>query len=565
MKDLIKKLILEAVKAADIAITPEELDKIMVEYPEPQLGDYSTNAALILSKSAGKPPRELAELIAGKIEGKIFGRPQVAGPGFINLRLEADKLVADLFRVSTEGLPRPQQRDEKILVEYFQPNIAKPMHIGLLRTTIIGDALKRMLMFLGYKVESDTHMGDWGTQFGLLLLAYKKYGDEETIKKDPVNELNKIYVRINAEAEADSAVREAGKAEFAKLERGDEENRRVWQKFVDMSMEKFLLINEWMDVLAFEHHWPESYYEKMMPEVVEKLKRKGLLKESQGAQIVDLSERGLGVAIVIKSDGSTTYLLRDLATFIYRKGLGFGRQLYVVDSRQSHAFRQLFAILMLMGEMEPGEGAHIDYGFISFEGSALSTRKGNMVLVEDVLRHAQEKAAKIIEEKNPGLEKKQEAVKAIAVGALKYFDLSHNRHSDIDFDWDTALSFEGNSGPYLQYTHARLRSILRKAQTDWHSSKPAMERLPEDSARRAMVMIENFQDIVAEALSDYMPNLFANYLYELAETLNRFYHESPVLAAEGETRDFRLHVVSAGANTLAEGLRLLGITPLEEM
>ncbi|MGE5392694.1 MAG: arginine--tRNA ligase [Candidatus Saccharibacteria bacterium] len=563
MKKQIKQLVFGAIKELGINPQADELSRITIERPEPELADYSTNAALILAKTAGKKPRELAEAIASKIASGSIGKTEVAGPGFINFRLSDERLLRSVREIAARGIGKPKVAGEKILVEYFQPNIAKPMHIGLLRTTIIGDALKRMLMFLGNTVESDTHMGDWGTQFGLLLLAYKKYGDGAVIEKDPVNELNKIYVKINQEAEADSAVREAGKAEFAKLEQGDKDNRAIWQKFVDMSMEKFLLINEWMDILAFEHHWPESYYENLMPAIVEKLQSLNLLKESQGAKIVDLENQSLGVAVVIKSDGSTTYLLRDLATFVYRKSLGFSRQLYVVDSRQSHAFRQLFAILKLMGEMKDEEGVHVDYGFISFEGSALSTRKGNMVLVEDVLRQAQEKAAAVIEEKNPELKNKQEVVKAVAIGALKYFDLSHNRHSDIDFDWNTALSFDGNSGPYLQYTYARLKSILRKAGDEAASQAPDAELDP--AGRQVLVLLENFADTVEESLSGYMPNLFANYLYELSEALNKFYHSSPVLTAEGDLKKLRLSIVAAGANALAEGLKLLGITPLEEM
>lgn len=565
MKEQLLQLIFEAIRKAGLEVSDSERKKITIEYPEPSHGDYSTNAALILAKKAGKSPRDTAEALVSALESLDFEKPEVAGPGFINFKLKSEKLLESVFVVSKNGIRKPESKNEKILVEYFQPNIAKPMHIGLLRTTVIGDALKRMLLFMGYQAESDTHMGDWGTQFGLLLLAYKKYGDASAIKNDPINELNKIYVRINEEAEQDSAVRDAGKAEFVKLEKGDKENRAIWQTFVDMSMEKFLLINEWMDILAFEHHWPESHYETLMPQVVEKLKEKGLLKTSQGAQIVDLEDKGLGVAVVIKSDGSTTYLLRDLAAFIYRKSLGYRRQLYVVDSRQSHVFRQLFAILLLLGEMTEGEGVHIDYGFISFAGAALSTRKGNMVLVEEVLEQAQQKVAQIIEEKNPDLPNKKEAVRAISIGAIKYFDLSHNRHSDIDFDWNSALSFEGNSGPYLQYTYARLKSILRKAGTENWQELELSPQFMDESARKVSVMIQKFSDVVTESLTEFMPNILANYLYELAESLNRFYHDNPVLKAEGGARDLRLHVVSAGAKTLAEGLKLLGIIPLEEM
>jgi arginyl-tRNA synthetase len=331
-----------------------------------------------------------------------------------------------------------------------------------------------------------------------------------------------------------------------------------------------------MDILPFDHDWPESFYEDKMVPVLKKLHLKGLLKDSQGAKIVDLEDQGLGIAVLIKSDGATLYLLRDLATFIYRKSLGFTKQLYVVDSRQSHTFHQLFAILKLMGEIEEGEAVHIDYGFLSFKGEALSTRKGNMILAKDVVAQAKEKVAKIIAEKNPDLANKEHAIHAISVGALKYFDLSHNRHSDIEFDWEKVLDFEGDSGPYLQYAYARLSSILRKGRRekgegkDHESSKvfPLVSLPPNLSATEREILFKSniLHEIVEDSVKDYLPNILANYLYNFATLLNRFYHESPVIAEKDEEiKSFRLALISAAKNTLGHGLELLGIEPLEEM
>ncbi|MBI4049353.1 MAG: arginine--tRNA ligase [Candidatus Doudnabacteria bacterium] len=458
------------------------------------------------------------------------------------------------------------------MLEYFQPNIAKPLHVGHMRTAIIGDCLKRMLLHLGHHVESDTHMGDWGTQFGFLILAHKKFGE--------VNE--KRYAELNAEAEKDPSVREHAKQEFVKLEQGDKENRKIWQGLVEESVKKFLNFAQNFGLLPFDHHWPESFYEDKMPDIVIKLKSKKLLKLSQGAQVVNLEDQGLGVAIIIKSDGGTTYLLRDLATFIFGKQQGFAKHLYVVDNRQSLHYKQLFAILKLMGEMGvrgvKGEGIHIDYGFMSFKGEALSTRKGNIVKASDLLAEAEAKVAKIIADKNPDLKNKQEVIRAVAKAALKYFDLKHNRHSDIEFDWDQALDFEGNSGPYLQYTYARLASILRKTSTPLN---PPLKGGKEENSppnlggdrggissteHRVLFLSSIFTEKVAEAIEDYLPNLFANYLYELVSAVNKFYHESPVLQEKDENKkSFRLQLVKKAKEALGKGLDLLGIKALDEM
>jgi len=562
MKEKIAQLVIDAAGSLNLKVDDVLLSKIAVTYPDPKLGDYATNAALILAKEAKIKPLDLAQQIAEKIEMTDLEKVEAVAPGFINFKLKTELLL------SSQADPEPI--GDRILVEYFQPNVAKPMHMGLMRTAIIGDAISRMLKFLGHHVESDTHMGDWGTQFGLVLLAYKKYGNQGMLELDPINELNKLYVKINEEAVKHPQIHEDAKQEFVKLERGDSENRALWKKFVDLSLEKFLKINDLMDIQPFDNHWPESFYENKMPKIVVELKAKGFLKESQGAQIVDLENQGLGIALIVKSDGGTTYLLRDLATFIYRKSLGFQKQLYVVDVRQAHAFQQLFAILKLLGHMKDGEATHIDYGFMSFKGEVLSTRKGNMVLAEDVVATAEEKVAKIIAEKNPNLADKNYVIKSVAQGALKYFDLSHNRHSDIEFDWDKALDFEGDSGPYLQYAHARLSSILRKFQiTNDKFQTNSNFQIPisiTSTERQVLFQSSILPEVAADAVKDFMPNVLANYLYNFAQLLNKFYHESPVIAEKDEkVKNFRLGLIAKARSTLGKGLDLLGIEALEEM
>ena len=581
MKDQIRQLIQSVIEK----LYPEQKDLVFsVDYAPSNIdADFASNAAMILAKKMGKKPMEVAEEIKSDLSAPITGHlpspgekgvgVTVAVPGFLNFKLPAEALLGNLREIIQKGEEyglTPTKSKEKILMEYFQPNIAKPLHVGHMRSAIIGDSLFRIQKFLGAAVESDTHMGDWGTQFGLLLYAYKQWGDEAVVARDPINELNKLYIRINAEAEKNPELHEAGKTEFVKLEQGDKENRELWQKFVDLSMERFLKINELLDISRFDHHWPESFYEDKMPEVLQRLQNAGLIKESDGAQIVDLTPAKLGTAIIVKSDGGTTYLLRDLATFIYRKrDKGFQRQIYVVDNRQSHHFRQLFKILEMLGEWQEGEGAHVDFGFMSLPEGAMSTRKGNVIELEQLVAKAIEKAKAIIAEKNSDLKNAGAVARDVAIGALKYFDLSHNRHSDIVFTWDKALAFEGNTGPYLQYTHARLRSILRKAGEN--SPRPFLPKRGDggefqEEELAVLRQLMRFGDAVSSAASEMMPSVLASYQYELADLVNSFYHAVPVLQEKDEAaRAFRLNLVAASAIVLKNGLGLLGIEAPEEM
>ena len=563
MKDQIKKTVRQAVEK----LYPDVEVDFSVDYaPEITGADLATNVAMILAKKVGRKPMDIAEEITREI-GKIREiEVEVALPGFINFKIQinpAEILQEVAARGDKYGGLISGHKNEKVLVEYFQPNIAKPLHIGHMRSAVIGDCLYRLEKLFSKTVESDTHMGDWGTQFGILLYGYKKWGDDSVIKKDPINELNQLFIRANAEIEAHPETKEQAKAEFVKLEQGDKENRRIWKQFVDWSLEKFSGIYELLDIHRHEHNWPESFYEDKMPAIVESLEQKGLLKESQGAKIVDLSEYSLGTAVVIKSDEGTTYLLRDLATFIYRKKQGFTKQLYVVDVRQKHAFEQLFKILELMGQWKLGEGEHIDYGFMSLPTGALSTRKGQIVALEDVVEEATNQAARIIAEKNSDLKDSKQVARDVAIGALKYFDLSHNRHSNIVFDWDRALDFSGNSGPYLMYTHARIKSILRKAE-----DKPKIKE-PEYRHEREITLLKllrKFPWETAASAGSATPSILADYLYKLVSEFNVYYQEVQILKEEDKMlRISRLALIAGIAQVLKNGLYLLGIKAPEEM
>jgi arginyl-tRNA synthetase len=549
---------------------------LSITSPEPQFGDYSTNTALILAKKLKVNPKDVANKIIEQIKKEdkkqYFSAIEEKG-GFINFTFSEEFLLKNLSKII-------EQRElfgssllgggKKILVEYFQPNVAKPLHLGHLRTAIIGDSLFRIFLSQGFKAESDTHLGDWGTQFGLVLLAYKKYGDIKVIEKNPIEELNKLYVQINSEIESNPELREEGKQEFVKLEQGDKENRELWKKFKDWSWQEYEVVYKDLEIRKSDHDWPESFFEDKMSAVIAELKSKGLLKESQGAQIVDLEAYGLGIALLVKSDGGTTYLLRDLATYIFRKSQGFEQQFYVVDVRQSHTLKQTFKIVELLGYIKhPEEAVHISYGFLTLPEGAMSTRKGTVVGAKEFIENVQKEALKIIEEKNPKLREKELVANKVAAGAIKYFDLSHNLKSDIVFDPKKAISFEGNTGPYLMYTHARIHGILRKSEIRNPKSeinfKSEILNLKSEELSVLRKLLK-FPEVVTQVSEDYLPNLLCNYLFELSQTFNAFYQEVPVLQEENDDlRSFRLQLVTATAQVIKNGLYLLGIEAPEEM
>ncbi len=578
MKAYISELIFEAIKQ----ISPDEAGGVFasrlvdVTYPKAGFGDYASNAAMVLFKKFTKAPADsptdfaavLAEKVAALDHQKTFSKVESAG-GFINFWLSESFLANNLRKIQQSGESYGQSdigAGKKILVEYFQPNIAKPLHLGHLRTAIIGDSIFRILKFTGHDVESDTHLGDWGTQFGLLILAYKKWGDDNQIASDPIDELNKLYVKINAEMEGDESLREQGKQEFVKLEQGDEENIALWQQFKDWSWSEYKVIYDDLEIRKSDHDWPESFYADKMPQVLDMLRAKGLLKESQGAQIVDLEDRGLGVAVVVKGDGGTTYLLRDLATYIFRKQEGFDKQLYVVDNRQTHTLAQTFKILELLGVItSPEEAVHIAYGVLSLPEGQMSTRKGTMIGAKELISKAQEKALAIIQDKNPALSQKEQVAGQVMRAALKYFDLSHNYKSDIVFTWDKALSFEGNTGPYLQYTHARINGILRKGQIQDNDQVAQPAELTEQELA-VLRKLNQFTEVVQQAASNYTPNVICNYLYELSQIFNSFYEAIPILKEDDQHKKaFRIAMIRSTATVLSTGLTLLGVQAPKEM
>lgn len=555
------------------------LEDISITAPDPQFGDYSTNLALVAAKRLKASPKEVAEkLIAGirAHDTKGLFSEVYEARGFINLRLSEKALLSNLARILELGdLYGCSMAGEgkKVVVEYFQNNVAKPPHVGHLRSAVIGDCILRVLKSQGYKTVSDTHIGDWGVQFGILIYAYKEFikagGKKEDIEKDPIAELNKLYVDMSAKIDADPSLREKGKEEFVRLEQGETQNRELWQWFVRESLEDFERYRSWLGVLPFDHNLGESFYEDKMPAVLEGLKAKGLITVGEtGEQYVDLESRGLGRAILVKSDGGTTYLLRDLATYVFRKGeFDFWKNIYIVDNRQSHHFKQLFGVLELFGHSATADSLHVDFGFMSLPEGAISTRKGTTVNLKAWIQEAEKKALQIIEEKNPGLANKQAVASLVALAAIKYFDLSHNRKTEITFTWEHALSFEGNTGPYMQYTHARIHGILRKSADDISRALPELQDGQLHAAELAVMRkLQQFPEVLEQVARDFLPNLLCGYLFELSQVFNAFYESVDVLKeANPELRLLRLKLITATAQVIRNGLYLLGIQSPEEM
>ena len=546
---------------------------IEISTPDPQFGDYATNVALKLAKGLKTNPQELAQKLAVELlaidSKKHFSEISAAG-GFINFRVAQSELIKNmqsvidqvqLYGASAVGQGRT------VVIEYFQNNVAKPPHVGHLRSAVVGDSLVRIFKSQGYKTISDTHIGDWGTQFGILIHAFKTMGDRKVVEQDPIAELNKLYVAMSEQIDANPELHELGKAEFKKLEEGDPENRELWEWFVKVSLEDFAKYQQLLKLLPFDFNLGESFYEDKMPKVLEEFKQKDLVETGETGELyVDLEPYNMGRCILVKSDGATTYHLRDFATYIYRrKEFNFYKNLYVVDNRQSHHFIQLFKVLELAGYEAYQDSSHVDLGFMSLPEGPISTRKGNIISLQALFDEAKSRAVKIIDEKNPDLKNKDEVSEKVASAAIKYFDLSHNRRTEFTFAWDTALAFEGNTGPYLQYTHARIYGILRKAEIKSFKYQAASIKL-EQKELEIMRKLMQFQETLVKVTQDYTPNLLCNYLFELSQSFNGFYQDIPVINETDENlKNFRLSLISATAQVIYNGLYLLGIEAPEEM
>ena len=537
-----------------------------------EFGDFQTNFAMMSSKLIGKNPREIANTIIENFEkNDIIEKLEVAGPGFINIFLKNSFLNEEIKKLENEKYDFSFLNiDKTVIIDYSSPNIAKRMHIGHLRSTIIGDSIKRILNFLGFKTLADNHIGDWGTQFGKLIVAYKNWLDKKAYEEDPIGELERIYVLFSDKAKKDPALEDEAREELKKLQLGNEDNQKLWKEFIDISLKEYNKVYERLDV-NFDYYYGESFYNDMMPSVLEELKKKNIAREDQGALVVFFEDDKLPPAIVQKKDGSFLYTTSDLATMKFRKNeLKVDEAVYLTDDRQQNHFKQVFEIGKMLGKPYDYKKTHIVFGIMRFGDQIFSSRSGNTIRLVDLLDEAKKQVKKVIDEKNPNIpeEEKEKIAETIGSGAIKYFDLSQNRTSDITFTWEKVLNFEGNTGPYLQYTYVRIMSIFRKLEEENINVENTDIVLDEMAGieRELASELLKFPQAVVKSYENFRPNIIADYLFDTAKLFNSFYNSSSILKEEDkQVMDARILLAKKTAFVLKEGLELLGIKTVNRM
>lgn len=562
-----KKLISESIKSEIEDLTLEEITALIEVPPNKEMGDYAF-PCFKLAKIFRKAPNAIAEDLAGKIQPTDDINKIINLGGYVNFFVNKESLAK---KVINQVLSEKENygksefgKGKTVVVEYSSPNIAKPFHIGHVRTTVIGNALSKIYQSQGYHVEKLNHLGDYGTQFGKLIVAYKLWGDKQAVEKDPIKELLKLYIRFHDEAETKPEMEDEAREWFTKLENGDEEAKDLWQWFRDESLKEFSRVYKLLDI-EFDSYVGESFYSDKMPAVIEELKEKNLLEESDGAMIVNLEDSKLPPALIQKRDGSTLYLTRDLASAFYRKKVyDFDKSIYVVGAQQELHFKQCFEIIKRMGYDWYKDMIHVQFGMVALEEGTMSTRKGRVVFLEDVLNQAIDRTRQIIKEKNPDAENIDEVAKAVGVGAVVFQELSNSRIKDYTFSWDRTLSFEGETGPYVQYTHARCCAVLRKAGQPV-SADINYELLSDQDAADVLSVLENFNKSIMTAMNKNEPHIVTRFVLDLAQAFNKFYHNSPILVEDADLRAARLALVEATRQTIENALKILGMKAPQKM
>ncbi len=554
-----------------VEMEPEAIQQLIEIPPNEAMGDYAF-PAFSLAKILKKNPALIAQDLAKLFEGNDhFDKVEVKGP-YLNFFVNREALAESIFdemRKSGEDFGRVTIGEGKtVLVEYSSPNIAKPFHIGHIRSTVIGDSIKRIYDFLGYDVHALNHLGDYGTQFGMMIEAYKLWGDHEVIEQNPIPELVKLYVRINQEAEDNPELLDESRAWFQKLESGDEEAVKLWKWFREVSLKEFERVYDMLGI-SFDSYRGESFYSDRMPAIVQELEDKHILVEDAGAKIVNLDDYKLPPAIIVKKDGSTIYITRDLAAAQFRKEeYNFYRNLYVVGSQQNLHFQQLFAILDKMGRDWAYDCVHIPFGMVSLEDGTLSTRRGKVLYLEDVLNRAIEQVDEILveREKSQGrtMENREELAKEIGIGAVKFQELFNQRIKDYVFDWDKTLSFDGETGPYVQYTHARINSLLNRGGFDPEAEIDA-SLLTEEEEASILRHLYGFTETIIDAHEKYEPYFITRYIVELAQRFNKYYNSYQIIGEDAELTKARLYLAYSVKTVLKSGLSLLGIGAPDQM
>ena len=570
-KEEIAKLIAQQVEGLELAEIQE-----MIEIPQDsKMGDYAF-PCFKLAKTLRKAPPLIAKGIAEAIaEAEMFEKVEqvnayvnmfISKEAFVKVTMEEVMTKGDDFGKTNIGENKP------VIVEYSSPNIAKPFHIGHIRSTVIGNSLYKIYDAMGYDVIRINHLGDYGTQFGKMICAYRHWGNKEDVINEPIKTLLEYYTKFHVEVEEHPELDDEAREIFAKLEKGEPEEVELWQWFRDESLKEFSRVYDMLGI-SFDSYAGESFYSDKMPRFVNELKEKGLLEESRGAQIVDLEPYGLGAALITKSDGSTLYITRDIAAAVYRKETyNFEKNIYVVASQQNLHFQQWFKILELMGYEWSKDCVHIPFGLVSLAEGTMSTRHGRVVFLEDVLNNAVEKTKEIIREKNPDATEEyvDEVAKTVGIGAVIFQELSNNRIKDYVFNWDKVLNFDGETGPYVQYTHARCASVLRKAGDDVVAKAKALENidykhLTSESAYDLAKMLYKFPAVVLDAGEKYEPSIVTRHIVDMAQGFNRFYHDEHILTDNEDEKVAKVALVLAAKEAIKNGLALLGMGAPERM
>jgi len=573
---VLHSLIEQRLQAAVAIVLPDaDLAAVQVQpCPDPKFGDYQATTLMALAKARKMNPRQLATQVLEKLDVSEWCESvEIAGPGFLNFRLKPQAL-ANTLQSALQGGPLFFQKTtapRTIVIDFSSPNVAKPMHVGHIRSTILGDCLARILRLLGHYVITDNHIGDWGTQFGKILLGWKTHLDAGALQRDALGEMERLYKSINAACDQDPATLDQARQELVKLQSGDPENLKIWRQMLALSQHQFDDVYQRLGV-QFDHSFGESFYNPRLKEVVDELTRHGIAQESEGAKVVffeDVPALKDHPAIVQKSDGAANYTTTDLATLAYRLETWHPQEIvYVTDSRQQLHFQQLFQVFRRWHPEAQTRLAHVWFGTIlGDDGKPFKTRSGDVIKLTDLLDEAEARAFQLVTEKNPDLpeDQREEIARVVGLGAVKYADLLPNRQSDYIFSWDKMLALNGNTAPYLQYAYTRIRSIFRKMeQTDQEPVAPEIALAHADEITLAKQLL-NFGLVLESVANDYRPNFLCNYLYDLAGHFARFYESCPVLKAEGSIRASRLALCDLTGRVIQQGLAVLGIATLEQM
>ncbi len=569
-----KKEIAEIIAKNLEGLTEDEI-KSMIEIPQDQsMGDYAF-PCFRLAKMMRKAPNLIAAELAEKLQGEQLFSEISPVNAYVNMFVSREEMMKSTVSEVLEEKENFGRSDiggnKKVIVEFSSPNIAKPFHIGHIRSTVIGNSLSKIYDALGYDVFKINHLGDYGTQFGKMICAYRRWGNREDVINSPIKTLLGYYTKFHVEVEEHPELEDEARAIFTKLEQGSKEEVELWQWFREESLKEFQRVYDMLGI-EFDSYNGESFYSDKMPRFEKELSDKGLLQESNGAQVVDLEEYKLGTALIKKSDGSSLYITRDIAAAVYRKeNYDFYKNIYVVATQQNLHFQQLFKILELMGYDWANQCVHVPFGMVRLEEGTMSTRHGRVVFLEDVLNGAIEKTREIIEEKNPNIENLEEITSQVGIGAVVFNELSNNRIKDYTFKWDQILNFDGETGPYVQYTHARCASLLRKAGEDIVAKAQDPKNVDfallskSDSAYELTKLIYAFPGVVEQAGEKYEPSIITRHIIDIAQCFNKFYHDEHIIVDDEVEKISKIALVIATKRVIATGIGLLGMKAPERM